>query len=178
MIIDEVNKGIDIMLHPGEATARKMDIRHALEFYSKLAIIPFVLTVVFYFVFVNSTLLIIPIVLLIFIIVLPVGYFIDAFIYQLFGKFILRQFTTNYRATFSAVVYGSVPSVLFIWLENIPKIGSIFGLILGIWSFIVLLFALSNQQKISKFTAFVVLLISVAALVIVVAIILYALHVF
>ncbi len=174
--IDQMKQTIDLMLHPASATQKKMSIGQALGFYYQLAIIPLVISLILGAVvgaaaaalfshFLGSMaaigtgaalLFVEAYVLLVFLILIPVGIFISAAILHLFGKFLFRQFKATYTETFTSLVYGEAPAVLFFWLALIPIIDFIY-IVIYIWGFVVSIFALSNQQRTSKLSVIGVL---------------------
>ena len=85
--------------------------------------------------------------------------FIGAAISHFFGKIVFRLMDKEYKKTYNAYAYLEIPNFLFGW---IPVIGSLIG---GIWGIIVGVYALSNQQKISKGRALLVILIPVIIIV-------------
>lgn len=85
--------------------------------------------------------------------------FISAAIMHFFGKMVFQLMKKDYRKTYNAMAYGMVPSFLFGW---IPVIGSVVG---GIWSIVVQVYALSNQQGIPTSRALLVVLIPIIILV-------------
>lgn len=109
------------------------------------------------------------------VVVYPIFLILAAGICQLFGMYIASKFRmpfafrSPFTNTLTAFVYGSVPFLIFVWLYLIPIIGVIIQDILLIVSAIVLIYAIANQQKISKkaalgvlfFTTLVVALIAV-----------------
>jgi|GEM_PF-915052 len=168
IFFDEILRGIDIMLHPGSATTKKMSIGDAFSFYYKLTLVPVIISIaiaavfiIAFYSFVQSSysfagigalgIILLPLASLW--IINPIGIFVSAGLYQIFGK-LFRQFRNDYTATLNAVVYGTVPTVLFYWAIIIPMLGSLIAAVMGIWGFIVLVIALSRQQKISTAAAF------------------------
>ena len=167
--IDEAKRALDIMLHPDSATKKPMKIGEALGYYYKLALIPLVISLVLGILLgaAASAVLspyssvlgvlgaagtvgaIVGFVLLFFLILFPVGFFIDAAVLHFFGKFVFRQFKASYTETFAALVYVASPTVLFYWLTFIPVIGLIM-VVFELWALVVSIFALSNLQKTSK----------------------------
>lgn len=84
-----------------------------------------------------------------------IGPFINGAVYHFFGKLVFRLMKGEYKKTYNAAAYSDVPGFLFGW---IPVVG---GLVAGIWGIIVAVFALSNQQKIPKGRALLVIFIPI-----------------
>jgi len=161
IIIDELKEGFNMMLHPNSATQKERKIGEALAFYYKISIIPLILYIIFALVIPKA-----PTTLGVFsglisgvgiisgiidiLIFTPIASFISALIIHIFGK-LFRAFSNPYSNTFTANVYGEVPAILFYWLLPIM---SLLLVIFAIWSFIVLIIAVANQQKTSKLKAF------------------------
>lgn len=91
--------------------------------------------------------------------------FINAAIFHFFGKIVFRLMKGSYKKTYNATAYSTIPAFLFSW---IPVIGSV---IAAIWGVIVMVYALSNQQKISTGRAILVILIPIIIVVVIAAII-------
>jgi hypothetical protein len=88
--------------------------------------------------------------------------FISGAIIHFFGKIVFQLMKKDYKKTYNAAAYSLAPSFLFGW---IPVVGSFVG---GIWSIVVQVYALSNQQGITPSRALLVVLIPVIILVAVV----------
>jgi hypothetical protein len=82
---------------------------------------------------------------------ITVGVMIGAVILHAFGK-LFGIYKKDLLKTTTAMAYGISPLLFFGWLPGLNIVG-------GIWSFIVQIYALSNQQGISKLKAFVSMLI-------------------
>jgi len=171
IIVDELKEGFNIMLHPKSATQKKRKIGEALAFYYKMSIIPLILYIILALVVLPnsaaglSTLsaglfsgMLAIFSILILLIIIPISLFVDAFLYHIFGK-LFKVFSNPYSNTFTATVYGLVPTILFYWLIPIP-LGSLVLIIFEIWAFIVMIFALANQQKTSALKAFAVIIVT------------------
>lgn len=85
-----------------------------------------------------------------------VGPFVSGAITHFFGKFVFRFMKGKYKSTYNAAAYSTVPKLLFAW---IPVVG---GIISGIWSIVVGVYALMNQQKISMGKALIVTFVPIA----------------
>jgi hypothetical protein len=92
-------------------------------------------------------------------------------LYHAFGK-LFKAFKNPYQNTFSAMIYGVIPLIMFIWLQPIPVIGMI-TIIFGIWTFIVMIFALARLQNVGALTAFGVIMVTVIVLVVIMVVIFF-----
>ncbi len=169
---EDIRRGYSALLHPGSESKSAFSIWRALGFYYALTAIPFVLYVVIGYIMVKLGLIatlmpfysslspigVLPALLLTailyFWILVPIGLFINAFIYQLIGKNFLRLWNGSYEKTFTAAMFGALPVMLFYWLVSIPVVNALYLGIMGVWGLIVLTVALSNQQKVKRIEAF------------------------
>jgi len=170
IIVDELKEGFNIMLHPKSATQKERKIGEALAFYYKISIIPLILYIILALVVTSTSaaglstlsaglsgmLAIFGIITLL--IIIPISLFVSAFLYQIFGR-LFNVFSNPYSNTFTAIVYGIVPTILFYWLSAVP-LGSLVLIIFAIWAFIVMILALANQQKTSALKAFAVIIVT------------------
>ncbi len=194
--IDQIKQTLDIMMHPANATKKEYTIGQSITWYYKLAIVPLIISAIGALVL-GSALgalfsmipslaglglggaiagLAVVFVILYFVILAPIGLFVDAAILHFFGKFVFRQFKSDYAHTFAGLVYGISPEILFFWLVFIPIIGWIIYAVVAIWALIVYIFALSNQQKTSKLSVIGVLVGTVIIIWVIEVIILLALR--
>jgi len=81
--------------------------------------------------------------------------FVSGAIVHFFGKIAFKMMRKDFKKTYNAAAYSQVPAFLFGW---IPVVGGAIG---GIWSVIVYVYALSNQQGIKPGKALVVVLIPI-----------------
>jgi len=169
IIVDELKEGFNIMLHPKSATQKKRKIGEAVAFYYKISIIPLLLYIILslamliyaaglsdagmYFFGMLATYGI-----LMFVVIIPIFIFVISFIYQIFGK-LFKVFNNPYSNTFTATVYGALPTILFYWLNIVPS-GSSVLIIFELWTFIIMVFALAKQQKTSIIKAFAVTIVT------------------
>jgi hypothetical protein len=94
--------------------------------------------------------------------------FINGAIYHFFGKLVFRLMKSDYKKTYNAAAYSDVPGLLFGW---IPVVG---GLLSLIWGIIVAIFAFSNQQKISKKRALLVIFIPIIIVISIALVVVFA----
>ncbi len=178
LFVDEIRTGINIMLHPTEATKGSKDIGGIFTYYYKLSFIPLVLMIIVMLALVSLiggimnrisvigsafaglgifSAIVFPIAILW--VFMPIGFLVSAGLLQIFGK-LSRQFKADYVKTLNAVIYGAVPSILFYWIFFVPLLGGIVNIIMAVWGLIVLIIALANQQKMSAFTALGVVILT------------------
>ncbi len=93
-------------------------------------------------------------VLLSFIVLIPISIIINAAILQFFSKFVFRIWKGDFSKTLAAMMFGTLPIILFLWLAFIPIVGFIM-VIFSIWSIVVLIMALSRQHNIGIGRAFI-----------------------
>ena len=187
MFVDETKKAIDIIMLK-DKNPKAMGVVEALVFYYKASLIPLILTaivgaimgtvvggtlVTFASLFSHSAILggllgllstglivlVIIFVIILFWIIIPIGFLIDAIIYHIFGK-LLRQFKQGYNATLSAMVYASMVSVVLFFLLGIPILGFLVGIIVSIWGLVSIIVWLARFQKISWVMSLVVLIVT------------------
>jgi len=85
-----------------------------------------------------------------------IGPFINGAIYHFFGKIVFRLMKGDYKKTYNSAAYMDMPSFLFGW---IPLIG---GIVTAIWGIIIGMHAFSNQHKITRQRALIVVLTPMA----------------
>ncbi len=157
IFVDQMKEGFSIMLHPTKANYENRSIGGALGFYYKFSLIPLVLYIIFSLFGANPIIFALIGIFSIWI-AAPIGFFITALLYHAFGK-LFKAFKNPYQNTFSAMIYGVIPSIMFIWLQPIPVIGMI-TIIFDIWAFIVMIFALARLQNVGALTAFGVIVVT------------------
>jgi len=169
IIVDELKEGFNIMLHPKSATQKERKIGEALLFYYKISIIPLLLYIILSLVILIYLAGLSPTAMfffgmsamsgiLVFLLIIPISIFVIAFISQIFGR-LFKVFKNPYSNTFTATVYGALPTILFYWLGLLP-LGSSVLIIFELWTFIIMVFALAKQQKTSIIKAFAVTIIT------------------
>ncbi len=175
-------KGVMAVFHPGKETTVNLDLWGSLKVYYSMAILSIVLAAIA--IAVMSALGIysggglnpfgrsiaammpvsIPIVSIVSAIIgifvaVPIILFIVAIVYQLIGKNFLNAWRGGYEKTFAAVMFSLMPTLLFYWAISIPVIGIFLAFIFGIWSFVVLVIALSSQHRIERSKSVIVVLV-------------------
>jgi hypothetical protein len=171
----------DLMLHPGKASKRSMDVEKALKLYYTLSIIPFILYLVFglllstygsiaavrYFPVMHlpllasqSALAVVVSAILFFFVLVPIGIAIDAFIYQIIGRTLLNAWNGDFARTFTAVTYAVLPVMFFYWLLWLPVLDGLYLLVVPIWALVILIISLSVQQKVRRTEAAIVAVLS------------------
>ena len=174
-----------IIRNPGKFAGKQMNYLSALKLYYEATIIPFIVSLVvgipiillgvnIFLMPFSKTLIsagltiafIIGLVLSLWIMV-PIGIFINAFIYQIVGKYILNAWNKDYEKTFVATLFGTLPEVFLYWLLLIPLLNAVALAAMVVWSLIVLIISLSLQQKTSRINAFVAIVASVLFVIII-----------
>ena len=179
-----LKKAWDIILHPGSTSKTMNGIGDALAFYYSAAILPTIAAVIVAAIFglavgsfgysligrllpgagvaavLITTLAAIGVALAYLLVLIPVSMIINAAIYQLFAKRIFDIWRKPFKYTMTAVLYGTLPVMMFVWLAFIPVVGSFIPLIFGIWGLIVLIISMARQQGISGARAFGGILLS------------------
>ncbi|MFP3278935.1 MAG: hypothetical protein RXP92_01335 [Candidatus Micrarchaeota archaeon] len=174
-----------IIRNPGKFAGKQMNYLSALKLYYEATIIPFILSLVVgipiillgvnIFLMPFSKTLISAGLTIAFIIglaislwiMVPIGIFINAFIYQIVGKYILNAWNKDYEKTFVATLFGTLPEVFLYWLIPIPLLNAVALAAMVVWSLIVLIISLSLQQKTSRINAFVAIVASVLFVIII-----------
>ena len=174
-----------IIKNPGKFAGKQMNYLSALKLYYEFTIIPLILSLVvgipiillgvnmFLMPFSNLPIgagltlaFIIGLILSLWIIV-PIGIFINAFIYQIVGKYILNAWNKDYEKTFVATLFGTLPEVFLYWLLPIPLLNVAAVVAMVVWNLIVLTIILSLQQRTSRINAFVAIVASVLFVIII-----------
>ncbi len=160
---DTLKGAFNAILHPKSGTTQSMSIGGALKFYYTIMIIPLILGIVLSYVFGGAAtgLLTAGTVALSLIITIPLSILIGGGVYYLIIGLLFKMFKADYSKVVTAFTYASVPYVFLIWIIapltgslSLAEIGLVIEIIAGIWSFITILFSLSNQLSISKIKAF------------------------
>jgi len=174
-----------IIKNPGKFAGKQMNYLSALKLYYEFTIIPLILSLVvgipiillgvnmFLMPFSNLPIgagltlaFIIGLILSLWIIV-PIGIFINAFIYQIVGKYILNAWNKDYEKTFVATLFGTLPEVFLYWLLPIPLLNVAAVVAMVVWDLIILTISLSLQQRTSRINAFVAIVASVLFVIII-----------
>jgi len=175
----------DIIKNPGKFAGKQMSYLSALKLYYEFTIIPFILSLVvgipiillgvnmFLMPFSNVligaglTIAFIMGLILSLWIMVPIGIFINAFIYQIVGKYILNAWNKDYEKTFVATLFGTLPEVFLYWLLPIPLLNVAAVVAMVVWDLIILTISLSLQQRTSRINAFVAIVASVLFVIII-----------
>jgi hypothetical protein len=183
---DRLRKGFRLLFNPSKEAKGNYGVKKSLKFFYSLAVLGFIFAAVIaailyaagvgqsnlmLFSSMQSTysiyIIILGIALTMFVFE-PVGLFINAALYQLVGRFFLKAWNGGYERTFAASAAAAVPAVLLMWLLLFPVAGVVFAAIVGVWGIVVLVIALSVQQRVTRLKALAVILVT---LVIVVAVV-------
>jgi hypothetical protein len=168
----------NIIRDPGRYAGKQMGFQSSLKLYYEASIIPISISLVLGVAlilfginayapwsspFVRFGLLaafIIGLVLMLWVLI-PISIFVNAFIYHIVGKYILKAWNKSYEKTFVATLFGTLPQLFLSWLLPIPFINIFALMAIFVWGLIVLIISLSEQQKTSRINAFVTLIASV-----------------
>jgi hypothetical protein len=177
LFIDDIYEQLGAMLHPSN-TIKSRSTGEALKYYYMVTLIPLLITLAIIAFFGSaltgilsafqmgslstlttaSTLIAIGIAVLFLWVVEPVMLLIDAAILQVIGGNLFKSFKGRFSDTLSALVYASCAVTLFIWLIFIPFVGIVIISVLGIWSLILQIIGLAKLQKISRLSAFAIII--------------------
>lgn len=80
-------------------------------------------------------------------VLVPIGLIIAAALYQLFAKFITRMVTGDFSKTMMALVYGVMPTLVFVWFAPIPIIGQLVLFLLAIYGAVIAFVALTKLHN-------------------------------
>ena len=174
--MDTLRGAFGVFLHPKSATSTSMSIGQALKFYYTIMIIPLILGLIVSYLaatFIPSALglALIALIAVYFIVGFPLGILIDGGIYHIIIGKLFRLYRADYSKVTTALAYSLIPTLFTGWL-SLPLlasaggpvsgvsmgasyiVGTVIVAIFSIWAFIVLIFALSNQLRMSKLKAF------------------------
>jgi hypothetical protein len=166
---ETLKEAFNAILHPKDGTTQSRSVSGALKFYYMVMIIPLVLGIVLSYLLGGSTLGLVAVgtIALSLIIMIPLSILISGGIYYVIIGMLFKMFKADYSKVVTAFTYAVIPYLFLIWiitpltssLSSLAEIGIGLEIIAIIWSFITLLFALSNQLSISKLKAFGTLLL-------------------
>ncbi len=192
LFVDETKQIIDIMLLKGKA--QQMSVGEALGFWYKASLIPAILAAIVAGILIlvgasvvsgllgplgsvlggiGAAVVIVGIFVSVWIIT-PIAMIIGAAILHFFGKTLLRQFKNSYSATLAATVYAELIGIFLLFITEIPVIGWIISIIVGIWSFVALLVWLARFQNTSWVMALVTIIVEVIVIVVILFVVLGA----
>ncbi len=90
----------------------------------------------------------------------PINLFFWSIVYFIIGRWLLKIFEGEYDNTASAFVYSAAPFAVFAWVIAIPLLNLILVPLLVGWQFVILVFALANQEAISKKMATILIFVT------------------
>ncbi|MGC9037651.1 MAG: hypothetical protein ACP5IK_02990 [Candidatus Micrarchaeia archaeon] len=175
----DLRRAWNMLWNPGKESKVSMDIGKALKFYYEIGVLGMVLYWIVGALLIGAGLtigssylpmlpyrplisyIVFPLLvfsgIFYFLILIPIGIAINAFLYHIVGKYLLNAWNGNYSRTLAAVTFSEMPMVLFFWLVLIPFV-RILVAIFAFWQAIILIIALAAQQKTSRIDAFVAVL--------------------
>jgi hypothetical protein len=192
-ISDTIRKGFRLLLSPSREAKGNYSIRKSLKFFYTLAVTGLIFAAVvaallqvsglgfsnvsvfsslatassqFYWVLLGLAVSLL--------VLAPVGLFADAALFQLFGKFLLKAWNGTYERTFAAVTAACAPILLLYWLFQLPVVGIGIAVLLSVWEFVLLIIALSVQQKVTRMKALAAILLTLVIVLVVVMAIAFA----
>ncbi|MDE1845762.1 MAG: hypothetical protein KGH53_00550 [Candidatus Micrarchaeota archaeon] len=192
--MDGLRFGYEVMTRPATAAKRSLSAGEAIKIYYKLSVIPFLLYVAISIIIIEvglspvssvlssfstffSSAISIPLILITAIftlwVAIPLGIAINSFFYQVVGKVFLNVWKGSYDKTFTAVMMAELPALMLYWLLAVPGLNFLYIVLVGIWQYVVLVIALSVQQKTTRLGAAAAVLITVAAIITVVLLIIF-----
>jgi len=175
---DTLRFWMDVVFHPGKATKRALGVKEALKLYYSLAVIPIVLGAIVVvavggFNPFSPTMSVLGLgnaaasgqsasgiaigigyLLLMLLVVVPITVLINSGIYHMIVGKLFNIYKKDYAKVFMAMVYGLFPVLLVYWLCPFRLVGGAIIALVGIWSFIVDIIAISNQLGMSRLKAF------------------------
>ncbi|MCL4363360.1 YIP1 family protein [Candidatus Marsarchaeota archaeon] len=192
-MIKEFKQAIEIMVHPSKAS-NKMDIGQSYGFYYRYAIIPLLAAVIVSGIAVSAiTGLLFGVItavgaLIEILAIIPLSIILGAAYLHLFG-YLFKKFKAGFEGTLAAVVYGTIPALMFYWLialisyikfPIIQFISIIVDIVFGIWGLVVAIYALSAIHGISKKAALGVYIVAavIPLIIILIVVLLFAVALF
>ncbi len=160
---DTLKEAFNAILHPKSGTAQSMSTGGALKFYYTIMVIPLILSIILGYISGGAAvgLLIAGSAALSLIVSIPLSILIGAGVYYVIIGSLFKLFRAEYSKVVTAFTYAVVPYVFLMWIItpltaslSLATVGSVIEIIAAIWSFITILFALSNQLSMSKLKAF------------------------
>ncbi len=186
---DRIRKAADLLFHPSADAKGNYSVKKSLKFYYTSAIVGTVITLALLGIFsllnigtaafgsvslgggIGRSMVLEAVVLLV---LTPAFFFVTSALLQLVGRIFLKAWKGNWQKTFAAVAAAETPLALFWWLSALPVAGIFFEVLLGIWSIIVLIIALSVQQGTSRLRSLAVLLVSYIVIIAIVFAVVFA----
>ncbi len=183
--VKDLRSGLAVMLHPGDNTKKTMEIGAAYAWYYRVTAIPLVILIIFALAVATAfyaspiaavssvvglgvvAAIVLPILFMW--VLIPINIFISAGLFHIVAGW-MGEFKGDFEKTLSAVVYSKMPSSIFLFTLIAPAI-LVVAPVFAIWELVVLLLALSNQQKVKWTVALGVVLITVIVVTAVVSVI-------
>jgi hypothetical protein len=184
VILKEIRELMDVMMHPSAKITAK-STGAALKFYYAISAIPLAISLLLLLVasllfgsMLGSfgSVLAFILVLLFFLVLSPLWVLLCALIIQLMGFNLFNEFKGKYSDTLSALIYGASVPILFFFIPlfiilvgslaatlsgslalAIVVLGIIISVVLGFWSFIMMLIGIASLNKTSRVSAFVIM---------------------
>lgn len=181
-LFDNFRRALSSLIHPGAESSGKIGIGKALSIYYPVAVLGLVLALIVYYAYSSATSTFIGsyshaiLLAAIYLILVPIGIFIDAAIYHLVGKHFLRAWKGDYSKTFAAYTFAVIPFASLYWIAQVPALRIPTAAIIGLWSIVMLVVAVASQHKIRRTDAAVVGIVT-AVIALIVTFLLFAIAV-
>ena len=156
---DQFKLAYKVMFKPNKTTFTDRPIGDMLKFYYKILAIPLIAFIILELVLyayglgsIGSPIFLgaqLTTIILFMLIGNLIAFFVWAVIIHLFGM-ALGQFKRSFDNTLTGVIYGAVPTALFIWVLALPIFGIYLFMLFALWGLIITIMAVANQQRISK----------------------------
>jgi hypothetical protein len=172
-LYDNMKRGFMSLIHPGEESSGKISIPKALSIYYPVAVIGLILALVMGYLsmshstalnysgsYVKTTILLAAI----YLIIIPIGIFIDAAIYHLIGKYLLKAWRGDYSKSFAAYTFVVIPFLSLYWIGEVPVLKIPITGIIAVWSIIMVVIAFASQHKINRTESAVVMIVTMCIL--------------
>lgn len=173
-LYSNLKRGLASLVHPGAESSGKLGISKALGIYYPVAVVGLILALIVsygysYTYHTASTryfsgsyghaILLVAL----YLVLVPIGIFIDAAIYHIVGKHFLNAWKGDYSKSFAAYTFGVLPFVSLYWLAQVPLLRIPITLIIAVWSIIMIVISFASQHKIRRVDAAVVVFITFIA---------------
>lgn len=178
-LYSNLKRGLASLVHPGAESSGKLGISKALGIYYPVAVVGLILALIVSYGYsyayhtaptgyfsgsYGHAILLVAL----YLVLMPIGIFIDAAIYHIVGKYFLNAWKGDYPKSFAAYTFGILPFVSLYWLAQVPLLKIPITLLIAVWSVVMIVIAFASQHKIRRVDAAVVVMVTfIAALVIV-----------
>ena len=160
-MMHDLGKAWDSITNPSKNTQKFANTSDVLSFYYRASILPLFATMAIVLVTIIAS----PALSLTdyiafaisqaagILVLLPIYIVVFAAVIHFLAKVLFKWLKGSYENTVAAVMFGTLPSLLFFWLGLIPKIALPSSYVLYLWNLAVLTVSLSKQHKVSTMYA-------------------------